>query len=298
MIISVSRRTDVPRFYMEWFLQRLREGYADVRNPMNPRRVSRVPLTKDAVEAVVFWTKDPAGLLRHGEEMPFPYYVQFTLNDYGPEVEPNLPPVGERVKSFQKLAAMVGPHRVVWRYDPILFNGVYTPEEHLRRFEALARVLRGCTDQVVISFLDLYPKIRKRIAPLGAVELPEPELRAFAGELARIAKANGMRITACAESMDLRAEGVEPGSCIDKNRLEQLLGRPLRLGKDKNQRPVCGCAESVDIGAYNTCLHGCHYCYANGSNALVARTAGQYDVFSTMLCGNVGEEDTVTFRKV
>jgi len=298
MILSVSRRTDVPRFYMEWFLQRLREGYADVRNPMNPRRVSRVPLTKETVDAVVFWTKDPKGLLAHGEEIPFPYYVQFTLNDYGPEVEPNLPTVGERVESFQKLAEKLGPHRVIWRYDPILFNEKCTPEEHLRRFEKLASALRGSTDQVVISFLDLYPKIQKRIAPLKAMELPEEELRLFAGELARLAKANGMRITTCAETIDLRAQGVEPGCCIDKNRLEQLLERPLKLSKDKNQRPACGCVESVDIGAYNTCLHGCRYCYANGSDALVARTAGQYDVFSTMLCGKVGEEDTVTVRKL
>ena len=298
MILSVSRRTDVPRFYMEWFLQRLREGYADVRNPMNPRRVSRVPLTQDAVEAVVFWTKDPAGLLRCGEEIPFPYYVQFTLNDYGPEVEPNLPPVEERAASFQRLAAMTGPHRVVWRYDPILFSCVYTPEEHLRRFEALARALHGCTDQVVISFLDVYPKIKKRMAPLGTTELPETELRAFAKELACIARANDMRIATCAESIDLRAEGVEPGSCIDKNRLEELLGRPLKLSKDKNQRPACGCVESVDIGAYNTCLHGCRYCYANGSDSLVMKNTGQYDAFSTLLCGNVGDEDTVTVRKI
>ncbi len=297
MILSVSRRTDVPRFYMEWFLQRLREGYADVRNPMNPRRVSRVPLTKETVDAVVFWTKDPKGLLAHGEEIPFPYYVQFTLNDYGPEVEPNLPTIGERVKSFCRLTGKIGPHRVIWRYDPILFNEKYTPEEHLRRFEKLASALRGSTDQVVVSFLDLYPKIQKRIAPLKAMELPEEELRLLAGELARLAKANGMRITTCAETIDLRAQGVEPGCCIDKNRLERLLGRPLKLSKDKNQRPACGCVESVDIGAYNTCLHGCRYCYANGSDALVAHTAGQYDVFSTMLCGKVGEEDTVTVRK-
>lgn len=286
MVVSVSRRTDVPRFYMDWFLQRVQAGYAQVCNPLNPRQVRQVPLTPETVDAVVFWTKDPVGLLAHGEDVPFPWYVQFTLNDYGPEVEPRLPDVEERVARFRALSARFGPQRVVWRYDPILFSQIYTPAQHLRRFRRLAVSLRGHTDQVVVSFLDMYPKIKKRMAPLGAEELPEEELHRFARQLAGIAGENGMRITACAEPLDLRAEGIGPGSCIDKQRLENLLGRPLSLPRDKNQRPACGCAASVDIGAYNTCLHGCRYCYANGSESLVARTVARYDSFSPLLCGN------------
>ena len=296
MIVSASRRTDIPCFYMDWLMNRIRSGFADVRNPMNPHQISRVTIAPDTVDAMVFWSKNPVGLLRVWDQIPFPFYVQMTLTAYGREVEPHLPDWRERVDCFRSLAEKLGSGRMVWRYDPIFFNSVYTPEVHIRTFSELADCLRGFTDEVVISFLDWYPKMKKRMQPLKVEEPSEQMQLALAEQLAQIAREHDMRITACAEMLDLRPVGVQPGSCIDANRLERLLGKPLHLKKDTNQRAACGCIKSVDIGAYNTCSLGCRYCYANGSENLITRCVAQYDPNSSLLCGSLALDDRVTLR--
>lgn len=297
MIISVSRRTDIPCFYMDWLMNRIRCGFADVRNPMNPHQVSRVKIAPDTVDALVFWSKNPVGLLRVWDQISFPFYVQMTLTAYGREVEPNLPDWHERADCFRSLAEKLGPGRMVWRYDPIFFSPVYTPDVHVRAFSEMAGCLRGFTDEVVISFLDWYPKMKKQMQPFKAECPSEQEQLALAERLARIAGENGMRITACSETLDLRPVGVQPGSCIDAGRLERLLGKSLHLKKDPSQRAACGCVKSVDIGAYNTCLVECRYCYANGGESLIARCRAQYDPQSSLLCGSLSPDDRVTLRE-
>ena len=300
MILSVSRRTDVPNYYADWFYNRIKEGFVCVRNPMNPHQVSRINLSPELVDCIVFWTKNPVPMLERLDELsPYHYYFQFTLTGYGRDVEEKLPSKKEvLIPAFQHLAERIGSNRVVWRYDPILFNEVYTPEYHRKAFRQIAEALNGYTDQCVISFVDTYAKNKASMNALGVCELPGSELLEFTRELCETAKANGIRVVSCAEQMDLSQCGVAHGSCIDKARIEAVLGCSIDVSRDKNQRPECGCVESVDIGTYNTCKAGCKYCYANHSVESVMRNAEKYDVHSPLLCGTITDEDRVTERKV
>lgn len=298
MILSVSRRTDIPNYYPEWFFRRIREGYACVRNPMNPRQVREVPLTPDVVDCIVFWTKNPAPMLGMLDELrEYNYYFQFTLTGYGRDIERGVPHKKEKmIPVFRKLSRMIGKERVIWRYDPILVNDRYSADCHIRAFGQIAEALDGFTEKAVISFVDMYSKIRKNMERINAAELSGEEKLAMASELSRIARGHHMSIGACAEEIDLREAGVVQNCCIDKELIERLAGYPLKASKDRNQRKECGCVESVDIGAYNTCLNGCLYCYANHSEKSVAAARRNYDADSPLLCGRVGEEEIVKSR--
>lgn len=300
MILSVSRRTDIPNYYSEWFYNRIREGFAYVRNPMNFHQVSRVNLSPEVVDCIVFWTKNPEPMLERLEELAaYKYYFQFTLTGYGKDMEGNVPHKKEKmIPAFQRLSEKAGSKNVIWRYDPILFTKTYTPEYHLKAFEQIAAALSGYTSHCVISFADTYAKNRKQLEAMGAYELSEPELLELAGEISRIAKKNGMTSGSCAEKIDLVGCGIKHNCCIDKALIEELIGCKINVGRDRNQRPECGCVESVDIGVYNTCKNDCKYCYANASRESVIRNCSQYNVKSPLLCGEVTEEDKVIERKV
>ncbi len=300
MILSVSRRTAVPNYYADWFYNRIKEGFVCVRNPMNPHQVSRISLAPEVVDCIVFWTKNPAPMLERLDElMAYHYYFQFTLTGYGKDVECNLPHKKEiLIPVFQKLSGKIGSKCVVWRYDPILINAVYTPEYHLNAFRQIAQALNGYTDQCVISFVDTYAKNQANMKKLGVYEFPGQKLIEFVRELNNTANANGIKVVSCAEQMDLAQCGVEHSSCIDKRRIEEIIGCNIEVGKDKNQRAECGCVESVDIGTYNTCKSGCKYCYANHSAESVARDAEKYDMHSPLLRGEITDADRITERKV
>lgn len=300
MILSASRRTDIPSYWSDWFLRRLREGFVYVRNPMNPRQISRIALSPQVVDCIVFWTKNPGPLAeRLGELEGYPYYFQYSLTCYGRDVESNLPDKKTvLIPLFRRLARELGPDRVIWRYDPILFSRRYTPEYHLRAFEEIAGRLEGCTRRVVISFVDLYAKTRRGTAGLDLSPPPgDGELLEFAGKLAAIARRHGLTMESCAEKLDLEPAGVRHGHCIDKELIEEIIGCRLTAAKDKNQRPECGCFESVDIGLYNTCRNGCRYCYATFNPEQVERQTALYDPDSPLLCGRVELGDVVRERK-
>ena len=300
MILSVSRRTDVPSYYSDWFYNRIKEGFLYVRNPMNPHQVSKIHLTPEVVDCIVFWTKNPEPMLDRLEELAaYSYYFQFTLTGYGRDVEKNVPHKRERmIPVFQKLSGKIGAERVIWRYDPILFNGTYKPEYHLKAFAQIAVQLKGYTKKCVISFVDEYAKNKKSMSELQVYNLPEDELKGFARKLHDIAAENGMAIASCAESMDLASCGVEHNCCIDKKLIEEIIGCKLQVSKDKGQRPECGCVESIEVGTYNTCLNGCKYCYANHSLESVMENCKKYDPDSPLLCGTITVEDRISERKV
>lgn len=300
MIISASRRTDIPNYYAEWFLNRIKEGYLYVRNPMNPRQVSRISLSPEVVDCIVFWTKNPEPMLAGLEELEaYSYYFQFTLTGYGGDIERNVPHKKRRmIPVFQELSRRIGKERVIWRYDPILFTDTYTPAYHLKAFAQIAEALQGCTSKCVVSFVDSYVRNRQNMKALRAFSLPEKELFVFAKEIAHIAGAHHMTVVSCAETMDLSACGIGHSCCIDKDLIEQIIGCKIRAGKDRNQRKECGCIESVEIGAYDTCRNGCLYCYANSSPERVLKTSGLYDANAPLLCGQITEEDIVTERKM
>lgn len=300
MILSVSRRTDIPACYADWFYNRIREGFLCVRNPMNAHQVSRIELSPEVVDCIVFWTKNPAPMLERFKELgEYSCCFQFTLTGYGKDIEPGLPDKRQvLIPVFRELSGKLGAKRVIWRYDPILKNERYTAAYHLKAFEEIAGSLQGCTEKVVISFLDLYAKIKNHMARLHVQELSEQEMLEMAGQMARIAGKYGMAVESCAEKIDLAGVGVKHGSCIDKKLIEEIIGCRLSGGKDKNQRLECGCLESVETGLYNTCRNGCRYCYANFSDEAVRANAEAYDPASPLLCGSIGPEDKVTERKV
>lgn len=300
LILSVSRRTDIPAFYTEWFLNRLREGYLLVRNPRNPRQVSRISLSKDVVDGIVFWTKNPAPLIeRVGELSEYPYYFQITLTAYGPEVERGVPSKNKVIiPAFQALSKKIGRERVIWRYDPIFFNEKYTMEYHTRCFGLLLQRLAGYTEKCTVSFMDFYKKTERNAAPLKIVEAHPRQKEELLKRLAQMAREAGIKMDACAEEDDYSQAGVGRARCIDGALLERISGYALKLGKDPNQRPVCGCAASIDVGAYDTCGHGCLYCYANRSPWAAVENMRAHDPHSPLLFGTVGKEDVVKTREI
>lgn len=292
-IISASRRTDIPAFYFDWFASRVRAGFCDVANPFNPKQVRRVSLRPADVDAIVFWTKDPAPMVeRLAElgELASRCLFLFTLNAYTRDLEPGLPPLDERVASFRELADSLGPERVVWRYDPIIPSNRTPCEWHAETFADLARKLRGATKRVILSFLDLYRKTTRRLKPLeergwrfDAGREDTPEARALIRSIAASASENGIAARMCAEPVDYTDEGAPPGPCIDGALIRRLFGVTGHDAEDPGQRGHCRCAKSVDVGAVDTCLHGCVYCYSTQSDAAARRRRAAHDPTDSML---------------
>lgn len=296
MIVSVSRRTDIPAFYNAWFSLRLREGLALSINPMNPRQVRRVPLTPDAVDLLVFWSKNPApfsGSLDLAADRGFRSLFFYTLNGYPRAFEPRLPSLERRIDAFLRLAERLGPERVVWRYDPIILSNITPPQFHADTFGRIAEALSGATQRVIISFLDVYPKVQRRLDALRrdhGVHCHDARtdhagrndtVRALAGA----ANAHGMHIQTCAESADLAAHGIHPGACLDRALVERLASRPIHDAPDTGQRAGCRCVSSVDIGVYDTCRFKCAYCYATSRERNVVETLREHDPHSPALVG-------------
>lgn len=298
MVLSVSRRTDIPNYYSEWFYNRIREGFLYVRNPINRHQVSEISLSPDVVDCIVFWTKNPKPMMGKLDRLKdYKYYFQFTLTGYGADVEPGVPHKRDAMLPvFQELSEKIGREKVIWRYDPILFTNRYTPEYHIKAFGQIARALRGYTDKCVISFVDVYPKNRKPMGMLKLGTLDDGQKLAFVSQLSRIASENGMAVGCCAEDMDFAQCGVQRNSCVDKSLIEAIAGCHISAGKDKNQRGSCGCMKSIDVGTYNTCRNGCVYCYANYRQGVVAENSKRYDPNSPLLCDEVMEGDRVTQR--
>ena len=300
MILSVSRRTDIPNYYSEWFFNRLKEGFLYVRNPMNFHQISEIKISPDVVDCIVFWTKNPLPMMERLDELEaYNYYFQFTLTGYGNDVERNLPNKKTSViPIFQELSNRIGKEKVVWRYDPIFFSNRYNAKYHLKAFRSIAEALSGYTEKCVISFLDIYPKNKKNMDNLLSYDLSDSELRGFAKELSNIAKEKNIKIGSFAEKIDLDEYGIIHNSCIDKELIEKIIGCKLKINKDKNQRIECGCVESVEVGTYNTCKNGCVYCYANYSAKSVESNFQKYDPLSPLLCGHIEKDDKISTRKV
>ena len=300
MILSVSRRTDIPNYYSDWFIARIKDGFLYVRNPMNVHQISKIDLSPEVVDCIVFWTKNPANMIEKLEDLQkYMYYFQFTMTGYGKDVEPNLPNKREElIPTFKRLSEKIGKERVIWRYDPILISKRYTMNYHLQAFEEIADNLADYTERVVISFVDFYSKTKRNARGLGIRQITDEEMFEVAGKMAQIASKYNLIIETCAEQINLHEIGIQHGSCIDKKLIERLLGCKLIAKKDKNQRAGCGCFESVEVGTYNTCLNGCKYCYANFNDRRVEDNIKLYNRDSVLLCGNITSDDRIIERKV
>lgn len=299
MILSVSRRTDIPAFYSDWFFNRIEEGFVDVRNPMNFHQVSRIMITPDVVDCIVFWTKNPKKMLSKLDKLEdYKYYFQFTINPYDKKIEAGVPVKADIIDTFKELSKKIGANRNIWRFDPILITETIDVEYHIKYFEELAKRLEGYTTRCVISFVDLYRKTITNTKPLNMREPTIIEMKLLAEKLAEIAQRHKIQVLSCAESINLDHQGVYHGCCIDPKLIEEICGYRIDLKKDKNQRKECGCVESIDIGAYNTCCHACAYCYANFNNEKVKSQCTRHIKTSSLLIGELSNEDVVKERKV
>ncbi len=274
-------------------MRRIRAGYCEVANPFNPRQVRRVDLAPDQVDCIVFWTRHPRSLypyLIELDRLGFVYYFTWTVLDYPRCFEPQLPALESRLRMFRRISERIGPHRVVWRYDPIVFTSLTGPDFHLSAFDRIAAQLAPYADSVVVSVYDHYRKLDAGMAelarsgaPLTGFENDREALRRFMGELASIAASYGLAVRSCAEEHDLDGTGISEGACIDPERIEQITGRHPTPDKDPGQRSRCSCVRSIDIGAYDTCPAGCVYCYATGRRERVVGRLSSHDPGSPCL---------------
>lgn len=296
MIISASRRTDIPTYYSDWFFNRIKEGFVLVRNPMNNRQISRIKLTPDVVDGIVFWTKNPIPMLDRLDALKdYMYYFQLTITPYGKDIEPNVPTKpGEIIAAFKRLSDAIGPDRVVWRYDPIFISERYSLDYHIHAFGTIAEHLHDYTQKVTISFIDEdYRCVKSNIKELALLDFPALTQMQLSSSLAEIAHSHGLKIDTCAERIELQQFGIEHARCIDDRLFAHLLGCRLDVEKDKTQRLECGCVTSVDIGMYNTCRNGCRYCYANYSQNTVAGNFAKHNPLSPIISGEVGRDDKI-----
>lgn len=300
MILSISRRTDIPAFYSDWFFNRVKEGFVCVRNPMNIHQISKIKITPDLVDCIVFWTKNPEKMLYRLDELrDYNFYFQFTINPYNQSLELQVPKKEKVIDVFKKLSDEIGSNKVIWRYDPILFTNEIDIDYHVKYFEEIAKRLQHYTQRCVISFIDNYKKTENNLKNTYARELTDNEIITLTTKLVNIANSYNIEVLSCAEKIDLENLGVHHGKCIDDRIIEQITGYQLDAKKDKNQRQECGCIESIDIGEYNTCPHNCLYCYANFNKDSVLKKREKHNPLSPLLVGEIdSDKDIVKERCV
>ena len=292
MIINTGQRTDIPAFYSDWFANRLKEGYVCVRNPYNPKQVSRYRLDPDVVDVIGFCTKNPAPMFKYMDLLKdYGQYWFVTLTSYGRDIEPNVPDKHKLIEDFKKLSDIVGTNRVGWRYDPIFISDRYTEEYHINAFKQIAEALDGFTKTVVISFIDLYPKVRKNFPE--AKEVTKDQRFRMGKKIIEIAAAHEMIVKPCAEGDELAKFGADCSGCMTITDYERAIGQRLNAPKKKGAREECACYLSCDIGAYNTCKHLCRYCYANAEPEVVMAQSSLHDPTSPFLIGNYQPDDII-----
>lgn len=294
MIINTGMRTDIPAFFTEWFINRIQEGYVLVRNPYNPSQVTRYSMSPEVVDIIAFCTKNPAPMLPHMVSLkPYGQYWFVTITPYGKDIEPNVPDKHEVMKSFRQLSDSVGIDSIGWRYDPILVDDKYTVEWHIKEFEHMTRTLAGYTKTCVISFIDIYKKVRRNFPE--AREVFQKDRLTIGKTFIEIAKQYDITIRPCAEGNDLAQYGADCSGCITVKTFENALHGSLDVPKRaKNQRNgECACLLGTDIGAYDTCGHLCRYCYANTDPAIVRENMKRHNPKSPFLIGNSEPGDLI-----
>jgi len=293
MIINTGSRTDIPAFFSSWFYNRIRDGFVMVRNPFDPRRVIRYRLDPAVVDAIVFCTKNPEPMLpRIAELDAFNTFWSVTVTSYGTEIEPYVPPAERAVEALCALSEHVGFHSCGWRYDPVFISEKYSVDYHLKAFRRMAESLKGSTGQCVVSFIDLYKKTTRNFPEVRPVSYGDQ--KTLVSQMAEIAGENDMVLYLCCEDPSLEGPGVNAGGCLSRGVLERALGVTLDVPVLPRARKGCECLLNADIGAYNTCGHGCRYCYANYDRKLVAQNMKRHDPESPFLIGNSMPGDIVS----
>lgn len=283
MIINASGRTDIVAYYMDWFVNRWNEGYFDVRNPFNPKLVSRIFVSD--VDMIVFCTKNPLPLLDTIHLFSVPIQLQVTITGYFKDMEPQVPDKGEIIACVQKLSSYLGKENVCVRYDPILLNSKYNVDYHIRAFNKLCAMLKGYVSKMIVSFVDDYKNVRN-----NHLDYHEPSNEEYL-KLKEAFEKNDMKIVSCMENK--YQIGDEKDCCISIKYAFERMGKLFKEWKARD----CHCVNMVDIGAYNSCLHGCKYCYANFDSKQIVSNYKMHDVNSSLLIGHLNLDDQVKIRR-
>ena len=299
MIINTGLRTDIPAFFADWFINRIKAGYVCVRNPYNRSQVTEYLLNPDVVDLLVFCSKNPiplVTLLKSSDVLhPFRQFWFVTITPYESEVEPNVPDKQLVVESFKELSCKLGVNSVCWRYDPIFVNEKYTVDFHINAFRKMSEQLSGFTETCVISFIDLYKKVQKNFS--SAIEVSTTEQEIICKEFVKIGKRYNINVKTCGESPSLAEFGADVSGCMTKEVFEKAAGCRLDIPKMRQNRKECACILTADIGEYNTCSHFCKYCYANYDRQSVIRNNKFHDKNSAFLIGTSEPYDIITQAK-
>ena len=296
MILNTGLRTDIPGFFSEWFYNRIDDGFVYVRNPYAKNQIYSYRLDPELIDCIIFCTKNPKPMFENLEKIDkFNQYWHITITPYEKEIEPNVPPMNDVLESFKYLSKKLGKENVTLRYDPIFINEKYTLEKHIESFEYIINSLSGYTTEAIISFIDLYEKTKRNFPK--AREVTKDERLKLGKEFAQIGKKNNITIKTCVEGSELDKFGIDSSGCMTKEVIERAINKNLNIPKQKARNGECYCLLNNDIGEYNTCDHGCLYCYANSNKRLVKRNLKLHDPKSPILIGEIKEDDIIKEMK-
>lgn len=291
MILNVSGRTDIVAFYSKWFINRIKEGYIDVRNPFYPKNISRIYLSD--IDLIVFCTKNPIPIIKYLPQINKPIIFHVTLTSYKNDIEPNVVNKKQIIEGIKEISKIIGIDNLYIRYDPIIINDYYSIEYHIRAFSKLTSLLEGYVKNIIISFVDDYKNVKKHSKELKIKKLDDNDYKKIGISFSNIAKEHNMTVQTCFENKNLVEYGFKKEDCLSKQLAYKMTGKKYKKWKARG----CNCVEMVDIGVYNSCNHLCKYCYANYDEKQIKNNFLNHDPTSSLLIGNLNKEDIIKIRK-
>ncbi|MDD6224138.1 MAG: DUF1848 domain-containing protein [bacterium] len=295
MIINVSERCDIVAFYPRWFMNRLKAGYVDVRNPFYEHQVSRIILSKETIDLIVFITKNPIPILKYLEDIPYPFLFQVTITPYRKNIEPYVASKRKVIEAVQQISKKIGKERMIIRYDPIFISKEYDLGYHYQMFEKLCSQIAPYTKRIIISFLDIKKNTIKHSHDIKQIPFSKELIEELAQKFSQIAKKYQLEISTCGENINLTKFNISSKSCLDRQEIETIIGKRIEI-KERKSRMFCHCLKSVDIGSYNCCPHFCKYCYANYQEERVLENIKTHNSNSSLLLGRITQRDEIKIR--
>ncbi len=294
MILFASGRTDIPAFYSNWFINRVKVGFVDVRNPFNQKLVSRIYFSD--VDLIMFCSKNPLPMINKLDTLNVPVLFHVTITPYGKDVEPNIPDKRLIIDGVKKLSLVLGIDNVVVRYDPIFLSDKYNVDYHIKAFDKLCKNLNGYVNKIIVSFMDEYKNVRSNKNILKYRAFTREDYKKIGEAFSKSAMDNGMSVQTCFEDEDLTQYGFVKGECLSHELAYILTGKKFKSSNVRKEKK-CECVQMVDIGDYNSCMHMCKYCYANYDEKVVSSNFERHDDNSSLLIGTIQSDDVIKVRK-
>lgn len=294
MILFASGRTDIPAFYSNWFINRVKAGFVDVRNPFNQKLVSRIYFSD--VDMIMFCSKNPLPMINKLDILKVPVLFHVTITPYSKDVEPNIPDKRLIIDGVKKLSLVLSIDNVVVRYDPIFLSDKYNVDYHIRAFDKLCKNLNGYVNKIIVSFMDEYKNVRSNKNILKYRAFTREDYKKIGEAFSKSAYDNGMSVQTCFEDEDLTEYGFVKGECLSHELAYILTGKKFKSSNVRKEKK-CECVQMVDIGDYNSCMHMCKYCYANYDEKAVSNNFERHDDNSSLLIGSIQRDDVIKVRK-